>query len=103
MIARAAPDGLLLLVALRDALATPQGARLAREIRALLKQADDADEDSGSYAARVVARAFARTKQTAPQKANRPKRATNSRRAAAGAPSRLRSATHAKRTAAPRS
>lgn len=60
MSAPGACDGLVLLGAIRDALATPQGARLAREIRALLSRADEMAVDDETYSARLVARAFAR-------------------------------------------
>jgi hypothetical protein len=53
-------EALALLSAVRDALSTPDGARIAREIRVLVARADECEVDGSGYAARVVARAYAR-------------------------------------------
>lgn len=74
-------DGLALLAAIRDALATPSGARLAREIKGLLARLDQEDDSAESYAARAVARAYARAEGHV---AKRPRGAR--RRGAGGAP-----------------
>jgi hypothetical protein len=55
-----ARDGIAFLAAVRDALATPDGARLAREIRTLAERIDDSGDPNATYASRLVARAYAR-------------------------------------------
>lgn len=53
-------DVLAILAAVRDALATPEGVRIAREIKTLVARSEESEVDGDSYAARVVARAYAR-------------------------------------------
>ncbi len=72
-------DALATLATFRDALATPQGARLGREIRALLARADEAHNDGDTYAARIVARAFARAEARPPSRARSTPSSRNTR------------------------
>lgn len=60
-------DALVFLAVVRDALATPEGARIAQEIRALVMRADEPEADGDTYAARVVARAYARVERRRPK------------------------------------
>lgn len=53
--------GLALLRSVRDAIATDEGKRLAREIVRVISDTTD-DTSADSYEARLVARAFAKSK-----------------------------------------